>query len=62
MLKPCPFCGSGKVLIQYSFDNFDNERKVIHCLHCDVEVKACPPVADDELIRMWNRRADDAPD
>ncbi len=56
-LKPCPFCGSKKVHMQYSFDD---EHRVIHCLHCDVEVRGCWFIVnDDELAQMWNRRYKD---
>lgn len=58
--KPCPFCGSERVRLAWSLQ--EHERG-IHCLGCDAFMTTgWFESTDEELMRLWNRRADDASD
>lgn len=55
-LKPCPFCGGG-----VRFDNDYNyfRDNMIYCDGCDMvfTLDDCS-ASDDDVVRAWNRRAD----
>lgn len=54
-LKPCPFCKSEDVHMEYVDDP---ERRRIHCLECGAGfISPWFIVTKEDLIRMWNRRA-----
>lgn len=56
MLKPCPFCKSKDVHLSKDVTALNED--CIHCLNCDISVKAGWFNATvDELIERWNRRA-----
>jgi Lar family restriction alleviation protein len=70
-LKPCPFCGGKAVKIVYWDEEEQNEKVwehgvkqdenhyyVIHCYDCDIELFGGVPISGEELIKAWNRRAE----
>ena len=54
-LKPCPFCGSNKVVIRW---NFRYEVYEVNCVGCNCTLTHWYECAD-EAINAWNRRHDD---
>ena len=55
-LKPCPFCG-GDVHFDRSYSYFRDV--VVYCDGCDMVVTLDDCAAsDDDIVRAWNRRAD----
>ena len=51
-LKPCPFCGSEKILTnQYIWDG-----REVCCGKCGASVHAYNPDANNKAIAAWNRR------
>lgn len=63
-LKPCPFCGSGKVKIFA----FSDGGICVKCLNCycqtqamvDVSVSECERLnAFEMVVKAWNRRVSD---
>lgn len=62
-LKPCPFCGSEKVHVSFSTPCLSTDVRGIHCIGCDAFMTTgWFTSTDEELARLWNRRADDASD
>lgn len=70
-LKPCPFCGGKSVKIVYWDEEEQNEKVwehgvkqdenhyyVIRCYDCDIELFGGVPISGEELIKAWNRRAE----
>ena len=60
-LKPCPFCGFGMPLI-YQYDPFDGyqgnlTRYKIVCGNCSAKINRS---TEEQAIKAWNRRAEDA--
>lgn len=55
-LKPCPFCG-GDVRFDKAYSYFRDS--VIYCDGCDMvfTLDDCA-ASDDDIVRVWNRRAD----
>lgn len=58
-LKDCPFCGSDNIFID-SYDPYDGYQGNltifrIRCLHCDATFEK---KTYDEIIKSWNRRAE----
>ena len=56
-LEPCPFCG-GVVRFDKAYSYFRDS--VIYCDGCDMvfTLDDCA-ASDDDIVRAWNRRADD---
>lgn len=55
-LKPCPFCG-GAVRFDKSYSYFFDS--LIYCDGCDMVFTLYDCTAsDDDIVRAWNRRAD----
>ena len=64
-IKPCPFCGSNKVLLRDNSGYFDAKEKeyYIVCLKCGAFYGNRKVYGSREgTIRMWNRRADNVND
>lgn len=57
-LKPCPFCGSGAVILKV-FGVGENKWFYAKCCACNAEINNPMPTAE-EAAKRWNRRADDA--
>lgn len=60
-LKPCPFCGSKKIII-YDYDPFDGYQgnltvHRVRCTKCGVQVQRDKVM---EVIEVWNRRVSNA--
>lgn len=53
-LKPCPFCGGGRVIEQKTRTG---NTFALHCIDCGIWVQSwgCGK-ENDELFKMWNRR------
>lgn len=51
-LKPCPFCGSEKVAVAYSFTDI----YMIKCLNCGALTSFQGKEEKDTAIARWNKR------
>ena len=61
-LKPCPFCGSGAVLIELE-DEPNRGGWCVECPACKASSIVSFPVKDDArplVVEAWNRRSDTA--
>ncbi len=61
-LKPCPFCGSGAVLIELE-DEPNRGGWCVECPSCKASSIVSFPVKDDArplVVEAWNRRSDTA--
>lgn len=59
-IKPCPFCGSFNLKLDYKSLGFDCRRAYIKCLDCDMggaSGSAYDRELDNQAIEAWNRRA-----
>lgn len=60
-LKPCPFCGGEAIL---AHDHTGLGASYIRCEKCGLEsvrfIKSFEVASDDQAIRFWNRRYEDA--
>ena len=58
-LKPCPFCGSGRVfLIEYEAAVFGSRYKVM-CADCTAQVDKGKWQSPGYAVEAWNRRTND---
>ena len=56
-LKPCPFCGSGNIILVDSITNF---YIPIHYAICrDCECRGASKKSKEQAIEAWNRRVKD---
>lgn len=55
-LKPCPFCGGNRPLLNESLTNFYEEVYYVICEDCQCRGKSCR--CKEKAIEAWNRRAD----
>ena len=60
-LKPCPFCGSENLSKGSRMFNFGEDIH-IQCMECGAKIQICMEYGWDELIKKWNRRAEDETD
>lgn len=51
-LKPCPFCGSRKVVI---YKLSDRKNKIAICLNCKASTNSAE--RDEDVVYLWNKRA-----
>ncbi len=61
-LKPCPFCGSGAVLVELE-DEPNRGGWCVECPACKASSVVSFPVKDDArplVVEAWNRRSDTA--
>ena len=63
-LKPCPFCGNPNVLLRNV--EYDKTLWIIECNQCHMETAAKHmdlihgrKSTHDDLVKTWNRRAND---
>ena len=54
-MKPCPFCGSERVL-RYLYDNYPTPRYKVCCFDCSAQMYRG---TEEEVTEAWNRRAED---
>lgn len=52
-LKPCPFCGSGNVMLHVPY--FANSLYTVRCYHCNCNIALFQTA--DEAIEAWNTRS-----
>ena len=57
-LKPCPFCG-GENLIQGNVEYSFGTDIFIRCADCSGKMQLCAEYGKTQLIKAWNRRAND---
>lgn len=62
-LKPCPFCGSDKILfiVEGNFKPWENEGLRLwyrcHCYNCGIDGGDTSRESMKKAIEAWNRRA-----
>lgn len=53
-LKPCPFCGSADVEIEYLDEQFRDHHMFVECKSC--EASSAIHFTRKEAVAAWNRR------
>ena len=52
-LKPCPFCGSKRIII---YDRGNNKGKFAICTECKVSTNVAD--REEDAVYLWNKRAE----
>lgn len=56
-LKPCPFCGSKYINMNYIREDDVLEGAYVECANCGVSTRIYDD--PDEVVEFWNRRSDE---
>lgn len=54
VLKPCPFCGSKRIII---YDRGSNKGKFAICMECKVSTNVAD--REEDAVYLWNKRAEE---
>ncbi len=58
-LRPCPFCGSRYINMNYIREDGILEGAYVECANCGVSTRIYDD--PDEVVEFWNRRNEEEP-